>query len=159
MSKVVRVAQPGLDVKHLRPLVGQKADTLYSTAQVRKAVAAWQGTGKFTKVGVEVTPEVEGLRFTLIMEPAFCVGMIYFPGAAKDFSYQRLLQVVNYPPQEPYEAGRARRGGKSLTRFFSDQGYFVAQVNKESKLDPTRKVADIVYNVTLRNGPFVQILN
>src|ERR1039457_7213729 len=62
VSKVVLVAQPSLDVEQLRPLVAQKADTLYSTAQVRKSVAALQGAGKFTKVGVEINPEVEGLR-------------------------------------------------------------------------------------------------
>jgi outer membrane protein insertion porin family len=149
VSKVVLVAQPSLDVEKLRPLVAQKAGTPYSTAQVRQSVTALQASGKFTRVGVEVNPEVEGLRVSFIMEPAFYVGMINFPGATKDFSYQRLLQVVNYPPQEPYEVERARQGEKSLTRFFSQQGYFVAQVKMESKLDPTRKVADIVYNVTL----------
>ena len=149
VSRVVLVAQPALNVEELRPLVAQKADTPYSTAQIRKTVTALQGTGKFTKVEVEVNPEVEGLRVSFIMEPAFYVGMIYFPGATKDFSYQRLLQVVNYPAQEPYEVDRARQGEKSLTRFLSQQGYFVAQVKMESKLDPTRKVADIVYNVTL----------
>ena len=149
VSRVALIAQPLINVEEFRPLVAQKADTPYSTAQVRRSVAALQGTGQFTKVEVEVSPEAEGLRVTFIMEPAFYVGMISFPGATKDFSYQRLLQVVNYPPQEPYEVDRARQGEKSLTRFFSRQGYFVAQVKMESRLDPARQVADLMYNVTL----------
>src|ERR1039458_2691667 len=67
VSRVVLVAQPALNVEELRPLVAQKADTPYSTAQIRKTVTALQGTGKFTKVEVEVNPEVEGLRVSFIM--------------------------------------------------------------------------------------------
>ena len=116
-----------MNVEGVRPLVAQKADTPYSTAEVQKTAAALQGTGKFTKVDVEVNPEADGLRVTFILEPAFYVGMIDFPGATKVFSYQRLLQVVNYPAQEPYQAARAGRGEARLTRFFAQQGYFRAQ--------------------------------
>ena len=149
VSTVELVAQPTINVEDLRPLVAQKAGTAYSTAAIQKTAAALQGTGKFTKVEVEVKPDAEGLRVTFILEPAFYVGMIYFPGATKVFSYQRLLQVVNYPAQEPYEADRARRGEAALTRFFTEQGYFLAHVKVEEKLDPPRKLADIVYNVAL----------
>ena len=116
----------------------------------RRSAAALQGTGKFTKVEVDVNPGANGLRVTFILEPAFYVGMIYFPGATKVFSYQRLLQVVNYPAQEPYQAARAKPGEGRLTRFFDQQGYFEAHVKMEERLDQPRKLADIIYNVSLR---------
>ena len=149
VSTVDLVAEPLMNVEELRPLVAQKADAPYSTAEIRKTSEALQGTGKFTKVEVEVTPGTAGLRVTFILEPAFYVGMIYFPGATKVFSYQRLLQVVNYPAEEPYQADRAARGESALTRFFAQQGYFVAHVKMEGKLDQPRKLVEIVYNVTL----------
>ncbi len=149
VSNVDLVAQPLLNVEAFQPLVAQKAGTPFSTADIRKTAAALQGTGKFSRIGVEIKPEAEGLRVTFILEPAFYVGMIYFPGATNAFSYQRLLRVVNYPAQEPYEAARADRGESSLTQFFTEQGYFTAQVKVETKLDQPRKLADIVYNVTL----------
>ena len=149
VSSVDLVAQPLMNPDALQPLVAQKAGTPYSTAEIQKTVSALKATGKFTRVRVEVKPEAEGLRVTFILEPVFYVGMIYFPGATNEFSYPRMLQVVNYPAQEPYEARRAAEGETSLTHFFAQQGYFEAQVKVETKLDQARKLADIVYHVTL----------
>ncbi len=149
VSSVDLVAQPLMNPDALQPLVAQKAGTPYSTAEIQKTVTALEGTGKFTRVRVEVKPEAEGLRVSFILEPVFYVGIIYFPGATKEFSYPRMLQVVNYPAQEPYEARRAAEGETSLTHFFAQQGYFEAQVKVETKLDQTRKLADLVYHVTL----------
>ncbi len=158
VSTVDLVAQPLMNVENLRPMVAQKADTPYSAAEVQKSAAALQGTGKFTKVEVDVSPGANGLRVTFILEPAFYVGMIYFPGATKVFSYQRLLQVVNYPAQEPYQAARAKPGEGRLTRFFDQQGYFEAHVKMEERLDQPRKLADIIYNVSLgRRAKFGRI--
>ena len=118
VSTIDLVAQPTVNVEDLRPLVAQKADTPYSTAAIQKSAEALEGTGKFTKVEVEVKPEAKGLRVTFILEPAFYVGMIYFPGATKVFSYQRLLQVVNYPAQEPYRGGPRPPGESSAHAVF-----------------------------------------
>jgi outer membrane protein insertion porin family len=149
VSSVDLVARPMMNVEVFRPLVAQKAETPYSAAEIQKTVAALQETGQFSRVEVEVKPEAEGLRVTFIMEPVFYVGMIYFPGATKVFSYPRLLEVVNYPAQEPYEAARAGEGETSLTRFFAQQGYFAARVKVGTKLDQARKLVDIVYDGTL----------
>ena len=118
VSTVELVAQPSINVEALRPLVAQQAGAPYSSAAIQKSVEALQATGKFTKVEVEAKPETRGLRVTFILEPAFYVGMIYFPGATNAFRYQRLLQVANYPAQEPYQAARARRG-EACSRDFS----------------------------------------
>lgn len=149
VSRVDVVVPPTVDPEIFLPLVAQKVGTPYSTAEIQKSVEALQATGRFTKVSVEVRPGSEGLRVTFITEPSFYVGMINFPGAMKVFTYSRLLQVVNYPEQEPYEADRARRGQTLLTRFFAQQGFFAAQVKQETKLDEAHKLADIVYNVNL----------
>lgn len=149
VSSVDLVAQPTMKVEDFRPLVTQKVQTPYSNADIQKTAAALQRTGKFSKVEIEIEPEADGLRVIFILEPVFYVGMIYFPGATKEFSYSRLLQVVNYPDQAPFEGVRADQGEKSLTRFFAQQGYFAAQVKVETKLAQARKLADIVYDVTL----------
>ena len=106
-------------------------------------------TGQFSKVEIEVTPETGGLRVAFVMQPAFYIGMIYFPGAAKVFSYPRLLQVVNYPAQEPYEESRVKAAEPALLQFFADNGYFVARLQSETKLDTAHQLADLVFHVTL----------
>ena len=149
VSSVDLVAQPTINAEDFRPLVAQKVETPYSAAEIQKTIAALEGTRKFTKVEVEVRPEADGLRVMFIMEPVYYIGVIDFPGATKEFSYPRLLQTVNYPDQEPYEAARAEEGRTRLTQFFVQQGYFTAQVRVETKLDRARELADIDYNVTL----------
>ena len=143
------VARPSVDVEHLRSLVLQKPGEPYSNQKVQGSVAALKRTGQFSKVEIEVTPETGGLRVAFVMQPAFYIGMIYFPGAAKVFSYPRLLQVVNYPAQEPYEESRVKAAEPALLQFFADNGYFVARLQSETKLDTAHQLADLVFHVTL----------
>lgn len=158
VSSIDLVASPTLNPEAFRSLVVQKSGAPYSTAAIQKTVAALRGTGKFKKIDVEVVPEADGLRVTFILEPVYFIGMIHFPGAMKEFSYSRLLLVVDYPAQEPYEETRAQAGQKTLTRFFAQEGYFTAQVKEQTELDPAHKLANIVYHVTLgRRAKFGEV--
>ncbi|MGH9398283.1 MAG: POTRA domain-containing protein [Terriglobia bacterium] len=143
------VASPTVDLKTLRPLVQQKANAPYSKAKIQATIAAFMSTGKFTKVDVQVQPEADGLHMTFILQPAYYIGLITFPGAADQFAYPRLLQVVNYPAEEPYDEQRARQGVPALLRFFAQHGYFLARVRPETQLDPSHRLASIIYHVTL----------
>ena len=143
------VAKPDVDVEALRPLVLQKEGETFSTEKVQSAMAALQQTGNFSKVEVEVTPQASGLRVMFVLQPVYYLGMIYFPGALEAFSYPRLLQAVNYPPQEPYDESRVKAAEPALQRFLAENGYFAAQVQSESKLDEARLLADVFFHVTL----------
>ena len=143
------VAKPNTDVEALRPLVMQKAGEPYSSEKVQSSVAALQGTGRFSKIDVEVTLEAAGLRVMFVMQPAYYIGMIYFPGALEAFSYPRLFQVVNYPAQEPYQESRVKAAKPALLGFFTNNGYFAAEVQSETKLDEAHQLADLVFQVTL----------
>ncbi len=143
------VAKPNVDVEALRPLVLQKEGETFSTEKVQSAMAALQQTGNFSKVEVEVTPQASGLRVMFVLQPVYYLGMIYFPGALEAFSYPRLLQAVNYPPQEPYDESRVKAAEPALQRFLAENGYFAAQVQSESKLDEARLLADVFFHVTL----------
>jgi outer membrane protein insertion porin family len=143
------VARPGVDVESLRPLILQKAEEAYANEKIQSSVAALGRTGQFSKVEVEVTPEAAGLRVVFVMQPAFYIGMIYFPGALKAFTYPRLLQVVNYPAEEPYEESRVKTAETALLHFFTGNGYFLAGVETETKLDESHKLVDVVFHITL----------
>ncbi len=149
VAAVDLVARPTMDVEAFRPLVLQKEGDPYSTEKIQSTAAALQRTGQFSKIEVEVKLDPDGLRVTFVMQPAYYVGMVYFPGALKAFSYPRLLQVVNYPPQEPYEESRLRAAEPALLGFFVNNGYFVAKVQSESKLDEAHQLADLIFNTTL----------
>jgi outer membrane protein insertion porin family len=145
------VARPTMEVGTLRPLVSLKPGEPYTAMKVRSTAAALQRTGLFSKIDVEVTPEAAGLRVVFVLQPAYYIGVIDFPGALDAFSYPRLLQVVNYPAQAPYEESRMKAAVPALLGFFASNGYFAAQVQSESKFDDVSQLADLVFYVTLKN--------
>ena len=143
------VVRPGVNGEALRPLIVQKAGEPYSQEKVQNSIAALKQAGRASKVDIVVTPEATGLRVAFVMQPAFYIGMIYFPGAVQEFSYPRLLQVVNYPAQEPYEERRLKGAVPALERFFAQNGYFTAQVQSETKLDEAHHLVNLVFHVSL----------
>ncbi|HEX2520874.1 MAG TPA: POTRA domain-containing protein, partial [Terriglobia bacterium] len=143
------VARPDLDVEALRPLVLQKEGETFSAERVRGTTTALQQTGKFSKVEVEIAPEASGLRVMFVLQPVYYLGMAYFPGALDAFSYPRLLQTVNFPPQEPFDEKRVKAAEPTLQHFFAENGYFAAQVQTESKFDESHLLADVFFHVNL----------
>jgi len=146
---IVLVARPSVDVDVYNSLVLQKVGDPYSDARVQKSVAALMATGLFNKVTTNVTPQHGGLELEFIMEPAYYLGILNFPGALGPFSYPRLMQVVKYTPEEPYEKGRVEQGRVALEKFVTHNGYFQAKVTAETQLDPARKLATVIYRVNL----------
>ena len=83
VAAVELVANPKISVDSLRPLVQQQANEPYSNAKVASTISALQGTGRFSKVAVDVKPDSRGLRLTFTLEPALYFGIFDFPGANK----------------------------------------------------------------------------
>jgi len=106
VSAVALIANPHRDLAPLLPLITQKAGTPYSSVAITNTAKALKDAGNFADVHVSVEPEVTGLRINFLLEPAFYVGIVDFPGAGKYFSYTRLLQVVNLPDEAPYDPSR-----------------------------------------------------
>ena len=149
VGEVDLVARPTMNVEDLRSLVLQKAGEAYSTEKVQSTVAALQRTGQFSKVDVEVTPKPTGLQVEFVMQPAYYIGIIYFPGATEAFAYSRLLTVVNYPSEEPYDASRVKAAEPALEHFFANNGYFFAKVQSETQFDQAHDLANLTFHVTL----------
>ena len=143
------VSKPATDVEAQRPLVVQKAGEPYSHEKVTDSVAALEKSRQFTTVTVLVKPEAAGLRLVFVMEPAFYVGMISFPEASRTFNYGQLLQVVDYPTEEPYEEKRLNDAVPALEGYFATQGYFMARVQTETSFDQAHKVANVIFHVNL----------
>ena len=98
VAAVELVANPKISVESLRPSVQQRAAEPYSSSKVADTISALQGTGRFSKIEVDVKPGPGGLNVTFTLEPALYFGIFGFPGGAtKSFSYTRLLQVVDIP--------------------------------------------------------------
>jgi outer membrane protein insertion porin family len=147
VSAIDLIANPHRDVEPLRELLVQKAGEAYAENKVEASVAALQGTGKFEKVTVNVIPDVVGLRLNFILEPAYYLGMVDFPGAAKLFTYTRLLQVANLQDEDPYDKRRVDVAEEALLHFFRRNGYFQAQVHSESKIDDANQLVSVNFMV------------
>lgn len=142
-------AAPAVNVNALRPLVEQKQGEPYSTAKVQESVAALQETGQFTGVKAEVEPTAGGLRVLFVLEPAYYVGMINFPGAIQTFAYTRLLQAVDFPSEEPFIKNEAERARTALLKFLAHEGYFKAAVEVTTDTDDAHKIVNLTFHATL----------
>ena len=157
VSRIEISEGPGVNTDTFQPLIKQKQGTPFSAAAIRDSIAALQQTDQFSKVQVKVVPAQTGLDVQFILEPAFYVGVISFPGASDAFVYTRLLQAVNIPEQSPFFNDLLPRGQKALQEFFPQQGYFTATVEPEVEKDETNKIANLVFRVHL--GPHAKVGN
>lgn len=101
-------SRPEANVEFLRSLIIQQPGQPYSNAKVQQSIAALQATGEFTAVKVQVSPANGGLRLIFVMEPAYYLGLVQFPGATPTFNYTRLLQVVSFPRARHFSGKRWR---------------------------------------------------
>ena len=149
VAAVDLVANPRVSVDALRPLVQQKAGETYSTSKVGSTISALKGTGKFSKVELDVKPDPGGLHLTFTLEPALYFGVFQFPGATKTFTYTRLLQVIDIPNQTPYKQDLVSKAGDALLQFLIAAGYFRAQIQPEPQFDENHMLANVVFHVNL----------
>lgn len=157
VTAVEIAGQPSLRTSQFEPLFTLKAGQPFSRQKADETVAALKRTGKFKTVRLRVTPEANGVRVLMVLEPAYYFGIYEFPGARR-FAYARLIQVTDYPPQTAYNADDIQQAKQSLIAFFRREGYFQAQVRPETQVLPPHKIANIIFHVTLnRRGKFGRV--
>jgi len=152
--KVDIAASPVMNVNAFRPLIKQKEGEPFSMAAIRDSVAALQKTALFSQVQVKVEPEQSGLHVTLLLQPAFYVGMVFFPGA-NAFSYTRMLQAVNIPDQTPFVDDLVTNGRGALLELFKNDGFFQAKIDAETQRDEKHLIVNLIYHCAL--GPRAKI--
>src|SRR5947207_4673642 len=149
VGSIELVSDHRINVEVFRPLVAQNAGEPYSEEKIKASVEALQATRRFSKVEVDVRPEATGLHLIFVLEPAFYVGILQFPGATRVFTYTRLLQVVNLPDEDPYEKNRIPQAETALLNFLRTNGFFQATVQTNTELDEANQLANITFNVQL----------
>src|SRR6266581_3709366 len=149
VTAVELVANPKISVESLRPLVRQRAGESYSSSKVADTISALQGTGRFSKIEVDVRSDPGGLQVTFALELALYFGIFDFPGATKSFSYTRLLQVVDIPNRTPYKGELVSKAEDNLHQYFVSAGFFQAQVQAQSQFDEAHMLANVVFTVDL----------
>ena len=143
LSAVSLIANPRRDLQPLTPLVQQRAGEPYSQQKIDASRQALQDTGYFQKVQVSIVPEVAGLRVNFLLEPAYYLGVVTFPGAEKVFSYTRLLQAANLSDEDPYDASRIPLAEAALTDFLHRNGYFQSSVHAEPAIDDDHPLVSV----------------
>ena len=149
VSAISLIANPHRDLAALYPIVIQKAGAPYSEANIEASAEALKKAGGFADVRINVEPEVAGLRVSFLLEPAYYLGMVDFPGAGKDFAYTRLLQVVNLPDEDPYDPSRIPGAEDALKKFLEKNGYFLAKVHAEPAIDDEHQLVSVHFDVEM----------
>ncbi len=143
------IGNPHRDLNPLQAVVVQKAHEPYSEAKVEASIQALQKAGGFPKVSVHIVPDPSGLRLDFLLEPAYYLGLVNFPGAEKKFSYTRLLQAANLADEDPYDAARLPVAAQALQDFFAHNGYFTASIQPHSQIDDDHQLVNVNFAVNL----------
>src|SRR5215475_9088671 len=145
VAEIDLVANPHRDVEPLRALLAQKTGQPYSQQNVEASIKALEGTGQFPKVQVSIIPDPNGLRLDFLLEPAYFLGMVDFPGTQGQFAYTRMLQVINLPDEDPYIPARVGIAENVLQRFLQRNGFFQASVRSDSQIDDTNQLVNVTF--------------
>src|SRR5580692_8073319 len=145
VSAVSLIANPHRNLQPLISVVTQKADTPYSQEKISASAQALKQAGSFPKVEVRVVPELTGLHVNFLLEPAYYLGIVEFPGIAKYFSYTRLLQVANVSDEDPYDPARIPLAETALLTFLRKNGYFQATVHAEVAIDDAHQLVSVSF--------------
>lgn len=143
-------ATPLMDVTSFRAMIRQKAGQPFSQAAVRETITALQNTKLFSSVKLNVTPQQNGLKLVFVLEPAYYVGHLSFPGAIRAFPYTRLLQSANIPAQSAFTNDLPPQGQKALQHFFQTNGYFLASVQPKPDWDQQHMIVNLTFACDLK---------
>jgi len=130
VSAVQVAGRPDVTLQNVESDITVKPNQPLSPAQVDASVAALKQHG-YQGTTVDLEPTADGVKVAFVLSPAVYVGMYDFPGALKEFSYTRLLQVANYNSQAPYSADDIEQAKDALVKFYRQQGFFHAEVRSE----------------------------
>ena len=145
VSYVSLVANPHRDLAPLFAVVTQRAGTQYSQQKIDESAAALKRAGNFPEVRVNVVPDITGLRVSFLLEPAFYLGVVEFPGAEKQFSYTRLLQIADLSDEDPYDPTRIPIAEDALRKFLNRNGYFLPKVRAEPHIDDAHELVNVSF--------------
>jgi outer membrane protein assembly factor BamA len=143
------IGNPHRNLEPLRSVVTQKAKEPYSESKVEASIAALEKAGAFPKVNVQVVPDTSGLRLNFLLEPAYYIGIVDFPGATKLFSYIHLLEVSDFSDEDPYDPARIPVAEHALKEFFEHNGYFQASIHTNSRIDDQHTMVNVDFDVNL----------
>lgn len=149
VSSVDVAGQPGITLSDVQNLITTKQGQPLEQKQVEGDVNTLIEKGGYKGVRLDIEPESSGVRLVFVLQPATYVGVYDFPGATKEFSYARLLQVANYNAQSPYSATDVRNSEDSLVQFFREHGYFRAEVHSQLVIDQAHSLVNIFFQTDL----------
>jgi outer membrane protein insertion porin family len=147
VSAISLVANPRRDQSPLLAVVTQKPGEPYSQQKINESADALRRAGGFPKVDVNVVPDITGLRVSFLLEPAYYLGVVEFPGVEKYFSYTRLLQVANLSDEDPYDSTQIPLAEKALRDFLIRNGYFQPTVRAQPAIDDSHELVNVSFAV------------
>jgi len=148
VSSIEIAGRPDLNTSQFQHLFLQQSDQPFSKEKVDQTIAALKATGQFQGIQLKVDPEASGVRVLLVLQPAIYFGIFEFPGAER-FSYSKLVQTANFPPDAPFNTSDIEKDRQSLANYFRQEGYFQCEVTPEVNVDSAHALANVVFHTTL----------
>lgn len=159
VASVQLAGRPDVNVKQLMQVVTQTQGAPYLQQKIDESIAALKKAGNFTDVQLDIRPQSNGLEVQFVLQPAMYFGVFDFGNATRVFSYNRLLQLAEYPNQQPYSAGRVDEAESNLLTYFHQTGFFQATIEPKLQIDQEHGIVNVLFDINLkRRAKFGQII-
>lgn len=159
VSSVEIATRPQINTVRFEALIKQKAGSPFSMEAIQQSVDALRQTKAFSQIQLSITPEQQGLKVLFILQPAYYVGVVSFPGAEHKFAYTQLLQAVNISQQTPFTKELPDEAEKALLTFLHKNGYFEATVRADTEADDAHLIVNLIFHVDLNRLSRIGELN
>jgi len=150
VTSIQIAGRPDLNTLTYESSFAQKAGQPFSKERVDQAIQALKTNGHFEAVQLQVIPEANGVRILLILEPAVYFGIFSFPGA-EQFSYAKLVQIAEFPPEAPFNTADVEQDRQSLISYFRQEGFFQCDVQPQIQVEAAHAIANVIFHVTLHH--------
>ncbi len=150
VTSIQIAGRPDLKTSQFESLFAQKQGQPFSKENVEKTIQALKSNGHFKAVQLQVIPDAQGVRILLVLEPAVYFGFFSFPGA-EQFSYAKLVQVAEFPPEAPFNTDDVEQDRQSLITYFRQEGFFQCEVQPEVQVQAAHAIANVIFHVTLHH--------
>lgn len=146
--EVVVEGAPGYSTAELKALIDIEAGQDYSPVRIHDSLVSLYARGLISGGRVEAEqagPDGVALRF--VVKPQVRIDSVVFEGTTIFPAGELRVRLNQLDAGERLSPGAVARGLGDLSAFYSSRGYYQAQIQSETRLDPTGTRATVVYAI------------
>jgi outer membrane protein insertion porin family len=149
-KRVQSINIPGVltaDREHLLQLIPQRIGEPLERAWIRDSIRTLYGTGRFSDIQAEVTPQGDGVSLSFVTTPNYFVGAVDVEGAPSRPNANQIVNASKLQLGELYNREKLNRALENVRQLMQENGFYRAQVTAESTANASDQQTDVLFHL------------